>query len=442
MDSALLILILLVLLLVNTGMALSTFLFFGLFTYVLYRVVRNYSASLGETFQRSSIEGRESLSTIFMGYREIFTSRKSNYFINIFRKARTQNTSSNANAMWLQFIPKATAEIGLVIGAGGLVIYQAWQNSASGGLGIILLFLASASRLTPALIRIQGSFIYMKNYASAAIVTLEILEDLKTFVPRKITNQQTSISRSSSPIQIKIENLSFRFPDSATEVLNEISFEVEAGSISAIAGPSGSGKTTLVDLIIGIYSPNKGKILFKEVSSDSWKNSSEIKIAYVPQAPYLISGTMQENIAIGVDLKDIDVSLMELVIKICQLSDFFDKLPDGLNTQLGGISSRVSGGEKQRLALARALYSQPDLLIIDEGTSSLDAVSERNITDYLMSLSGEVTVLLIAHRLAAIRGAQTIYFLESGTLKGQGNFAELEQTVPGFAEQIKLMELR
>jgi ATP-binding cassette subfamily C protein len=440
-DSALLILILLILLLVNPVLAITTVLFFSSFAFIFYKLIQNYSTNLGLIFSNSAIKGRENLATIFMGYREIFSSRKSEFFLDAFRSSRFKNTSSNANAMWLQYIPKATAEIGLVIGASGIVVFQFWQNSASGGLGTILLFLASASRLTPALLRIQGSFIYLKNYSGAASETLALSKELEGLKLLTSLSKNSKIFQKSVPVQIELDRVSFQFSDSKIDVLNRVSMVIKAGSVTALAGPSGSGKTTLADLIIGLYSPSEGQISYRNYGSNEHRSSSDVRISYVPQSPFIIGGTLLENIAVGVEEHLVDQDLLDRVIESSHLTEFVKTLPDGLYANLSGIGSRVSGGEKQRIALARALYLQPELLVIDEGTSALDATSEKSITDFLISLSGKVTVILIAHRLPSIKGADDVYFLDSGAIKGHGSFTELQQDVPEFAEQVKFMEL-
>lgn len=440
-DIALLLLILLIVLLINPGMAITTVVFFGSLAILLNKFIQNYSANLGSVFQNSSIEGRQNISTLLMGYREIFTLRKADFFLNSFQKSRFKNTASNADSMWLQYIPKATAEIGLVIGAGGIVLFQVWQNSASGGLGMILLFLASASRLTPALMRIQGSFIYMKNYAAAANTTLKLVQDLSGLKLQQRTAKETENAQSLSPVKICLRHIGFRFPDSALQTLTDINIEIQAGSIAAFVGPSGSGKTTLVDLIIGIYQPVSGDLEYLDASGKEKKSLEEFNVSYVPQSPFLVPGTLIENIALGVNKDEVDFSLLHEAIRSSELQEVVERLPDGVETNLGGIGGRISGGEKQRIALARAFYSQPNLLVIDEGTSALDGASEKLVTNFLMSLSGKVTVIVIAHRLQAIKDADIIYFLESGRIKGQGKFEELQRQLPEFALQVKLMEL-
>lgn len=440
-DSALLFLIIAVIAVINPVMAVVTFLFFGLLAWFAYKGTKAYSVRIGKEFQESSIKVRESLTTILQGYREISSLKKSEFFLDVFKESRERNAISNSNSMWVQYVPKTSAEVGLVLGAAGLVVFQVLQNSASGGVGMLLVFLASASRMTPALIRIQGSLIGIQNYSASSSITLEVIEKLRDVkVNESITSSATEPDLQGA-VEVRLRDVAFRFPDSHTNILESLSMHIQPGKITAIAGPSGSGKTTLVDLAIGLYEPTQGVIQYKDITSPEWKNEPKMNVAYVPQTPYLFPGTLRENIALGFNKDEIDENLLLEVIQNSQLKEFLDGLPHGLDTDLSGISSRVSGGEKQRIALARALFSKPNLLILDESTSALDGKSEKLITDFISTLSGKVTVLVIAHRLASIKHADTVYFLKAGKLKGHGNFNQLIRDVPEFAEQVKLMEV-
>ena len=150
---------------------------------------------------------------------------------------------------------------------------------------------------------------------------------------------------------------------------------------------------------------------------------------------------MAENIAIGIPSELVNEAAIDFAIKTSGLTSVVNSLESGIETNIGGIASRLSGGEKQRIAIARALYINPKLLIIDEGTSALDAVTERYITDSIFSLSNRMTIVLIAHRLSSIKSADVIYFMDQGHILGKGKFEDLRQNLPEFAEQVKLMNL-
>ena len=161
----------------------------------------------------------------------------------------------------------------------------------------------------------------------------------------------------------------------------------------------------------------------------------------MPQNPFVIDGTLIENIAIGIPSESIDKAAIDLAINASGLKSVVDSLADGIGTNLGGLASRLSGGEKQRIAIARALYVKPKLLIIDEGTSALDGLTEQYITDSIFAMTNDMTIVLIAHRLSSIKNADVIYYMDKGLMKGSGGFDELRSKLPEFAEQVRLMNL-
>jgi ABC-type multidrug transport system fused ATPase/permease subunit len=287
--------------------------------------------------------------------------------------------------------------------------------------------------------RIQTGFLQVRNYQPGALIALNLKKDLAFNNENKHKKSTELISVQNAPT-VEFQNIYFRYPDSEIDAIREVSLMLPAGKVSAFAGASGSGKTTLVDLLLGIYAPTSGSI---QVSFDN-QNLSPTQLtgaAYVPQNPFIIEGTVLENIAIGIPADEIDHEAIQYAIKSAGLTQVINSLPEKLETQMGSLSGRLSGGEKQRIAIARALYARPKLLIIDEGTSALDGNTEKSVTDSFLSLAGDVTIVLIAHRLASIKHADIIFFMESGQVKGQGTFVELQKKLPEFAEQVKLMDL-
>lgn len=438
-DSALLLLILVTLIVVDPVTALFTFFFFGLIALLLHKVLGRLSSKYGEKFSTTAISGRNQISNLLHAYREIFVFSRMKFFNEKFQSTRLENAFSFGTSLWIQQLPKFIFEVALVIGAAGLVGYQAIQNSASGGLGVLLIFMASASRLTPALMRIQTGLLQVRNYQPGAIIALNLRKDL-VFNNQGSHKEQTNKQLLTVAPSIHFHNVNFKYPDSNVDAISNVSFAIPAGKVIAFAGASGSGKTTLVDLLLGIYTPTSGSITC-EFGGTTISPSVIQGAAYVPQNPFIIEGTLLENIAIGIPAEEIDLLAVEYAAKIAGLSTVVDALPEKLHTQMGSLSGRLSGGERQRIAIARALYIKPKLLIIDEGTSALDGSTEKSVTDSFLSLAGEVTILLIAHRLASIKHADVIYFMEAGQVLGQGNFAELQSTLPAFAEQVKLMDL-
>ena len=199
-----------------------------------------------------------------------------------------------------------------------------------------------------------------------------------------------------------MEGLGFQYPGTEQVVLQAVSFRVPKGAFVGIVGPSGAGKTTFVDILLGLLRPAKGCIRVDGV--DIWQDirAWQANIAYVPQTIYLIDGTIRENIALGMKPEDIDDEKVRRVLKMAELHDFVAAQPDGIEAMVGERGVRLSGGQRQRIGIARALYQEPEVLILDEATSSLDSATEESITHTILKLKGEITILSIAHRVSTL----------------------------------------
>ncbi len=440
-ELILLSLILTVLLLVNLQLALGSFFFFGGVAVIVGKVLGKYASRQGSIFSDTAMQGRNQVSAILLAYRELITLQRQETFLSGFEQNRKNNAESSASTFWMQQIPKTLAEITLVLGAGTLVAFQVWQNTANEGIGVLLLFLAAASRLTPSLMKLQGAFLYTKNYAAAGEITIKTLSELQNFKFAISANRPDYEIHKNGPAAIDLVGVEFRYPDGNESTVDGISFRIERGSISALAGSSGSGKTTLADLILGVFSPDAGEILFDSKPILSWKELNLGGLGYVPQSPFLLPGSLLENIALGVPREYIDMERILEVVRKCQLETFISNLPEGYETLVGNLGGRLSGGERQRIAIARALYPNPGVLVIDEGTSALDSQTEFEITKTLISLKGNTTVLLIAHRLASIKNVDEIFFISAGKLQAKGDFESLQKSSSQFAKQVNLMRL-
>ena len=209
----------------------------------------------------------------------------------------------------------------------------------------------------------------------------------------------------------------------------------------AITGSSGAGKTTLVDLLLGVHTPTSGDIYIAGVSPldafQKWPGAT----AYVPQETVIINGNIWENIVLGFDYDPEHEKYIREALKLSNLEEYVQSLPEGLFTKVGDRGHKLSGGQRQRLGIARALFTKPKLLVLDEATSSLDAQTESDITEAIKSLKGKTTIIMIAHRLSSVRNADQVIFMNNGKIESIGTFEEVRKEVSNFDKQANLMGL-
>jgi len=214
---------------------------------------------------------------------------------------------------------------------------------------------------------------------------------------------------------LDLQNVSFRYPGTRELILRELSIKIHKGESLGLIGTSGVGKTTFIDMLMGLFEPEEGKIfLDKEPLSDKVLNQWRSQIAYIPQQIFIIDDSLKKNVALGVPDDEIDMKKVELALKQSQLFSLLGQLPQGVETLLGERGIRLSGGQRQRVALARAFYHDRDVLIMDEATSALDNETEKEIVSEIQLLKGKKTLIVIAHRLSTIEHCDRILRLERG----------------------------
>ena len=237
--------------------------------------------------------------------------------------------------------------------------------------------------------------------------------------------------------EIILENLSFKFNNEERHILQNIYLNFKKGQSVGIIGETGSGKSTLIDILLGILKPTNGKYLIdgKNFDYDRSKNWHS-KIGYIPQELYLINDSIKKNIAFGIDDNLIDKEKLNEVIYLSRLKDFVEKLPNGIDTKVGERGIKISGGEKQRIAIARALYNNPEIIIMDEATSSLDVSTEKEFMKSIENLKNNSTLIIVAHRLSTIKKCNFIIHLSEGKIIDEGSFSELKSRNSDLISQI------
>ena len=224
---------------------------------------------------------------------------------------------------------------------------------------------------------------------------------------------------------IKLQEVTYTYPDAKQPALNKFNIEINKGDTIGFVGASGAGKSTLMDIILGLLEPTSGKLLINEKNAFDDIANWQRHIGFVPQQIFVIDDTIRRNIAFAIADNEIDNTRINTVLKLTQLEQFVESLPNGLDTILGEHGTRLSGGQRQRIAIARALYRDPDVLVFDEATSALDNLTELEITRAIETLAGSKTILIVAHRLSTIRTCNKILFMKEGKIRAIGTYEEL-----------------
>lgn len=420
--------------------ATSTAVIFGSLAYILYRNMNNDMKKLGERQTTLGIESSQRIYEAVTSYRELLVRDRRGYYASKIGGIRLDLANGQAKMSFLSGLSKYILEIALVITALLLASYQFSSTTAFRAIATLTVFVAASTRILPAIIRLQQGFLGIKVSLAQAKPTLDLIEEFASVIPENLEIKTISRDHKDFKGSVKVSEVCFEY-ETKIEVLNNISLSADPGDFIAIVGGSGAGKTTLVDVILGALEQKSGTV---EISGKSPKlafSNWPGAVAYVPQDSPVINGTIRENLGLGYPLSDVEDLHCWKSLKIARLDEFVATLPNKLDTYVGDRGTRLSGGQRQRLGIARALLTNPKLLILDEATSSLDALTESEISQSLRSFKGKITLLVIAHRLSTVVEADKIYFLEKGVVRGVGNFSELKQKLPEFLAQAELMGL-
>jgi len=443
-DFALLAVLLVGLIVVSTTMTLILLVTLILAATVLHLAVKNKNKKAEILKARYMVDSSQKIFEAVGSYRELLLRGKRQHYAEVVGAARMSQADATANVTYLTNINKYILEASVLLITLLIAGIQFLLSNALRSVATLTLFFAAISRIAPAVFRIQQNLLNIKGALGGAKPTLDLINSLQ--LSTNLLNNENDIEIVSIVHQgftgtLDIKDLHFKYPGSEKYAVQGVSLQLISGKQVAVVGPSGAGKSTFVDLLIGLYHPSSGSVQINNLDAidaiERWPGA----IGYVPQEIQLVSGSIVENVLLG--FKDNIENRKHVVnaLKKAELNEYLDANEIISDLNIGDDGGKLSGGQRQRIGIARALLTNPKILVMDEATSSLDAQTEDNIAKAINRAKENSLVIVVAHRLATVRRADLVIYLENGQVKAQGSFDEVRKLVPDFDSQAQLMGL-
>ena len=418
--------------------ALGMGLYFAVVGWLLTRYIRRPASRLGWTLVTTGERSNTAALQGLENYKDVKIRGNDSAFMNEYRDARVEAAAATRHKMMLTMMPRYVLEVAFVLGIAGLIALTFLNGQGDSAFGSLALLAMAGFRVLPSLTAIMATSNEIRASWPAFERTVSEVKDAQPV----LRSADLPYDRLPFDQQIDVRSATFSYEGAAAPVLKDIDLSIPAGQSFAFVGGSGAGKTTLVDLIIGFHHAQDGGVFVDghelEPNPRGWWDN----VGFVPQSVTVVNGTVLQNILLDLDAADsADRAQVEKVLRDAQLGDWLDSLDDGLDTVIGEGAVGVSGGQRQRLGIARALYRNPKLLVLDEATSALDNVTEKKVTEVIESLKGKITVIVVAHRLSTVKHCDQIVLMNQGRIIGQGTFRGLQETSEEFRELVRLGDL-
>ena len=399
---------------VNFTMALMMGLLIGICVGLVLLISKKRIIKLGKEEMIYSTETIKWMMQGIGGVKEVKLLGKESFFEKKYERYDRMSSDRIRKQQFLTQIPRLFTETICIVGIMIWIMFNQWMgNDLVSMLPMISVFVVAAFRLLPSVGKINA-LLAEYNFYKPKIDS--IYNEISSWESK--TDERTVAGSIPFDEKIEVKDLSFKYKGGNDFVLNDVSLVISKGESVGIVGKSGAGKSTLVDLIMGLLESDRGKVCSDGHPVNDNLNSWYSMIGYVPQNIYLSDDSIRNNIAFGIDEEIIDDKKINDALVKAQLGEFITMLPNGLDTVVGDRGVRLSGGQRQRIAIARALYNDPELLILDEATSALDNETESAVMDAIEHLHGQVTMLIIAHRMSTIEKCDSVYKItDKGTVE-------------------------
>lgn len=426
---------------------LGLVIYFSIAAAAFHRIARPKASAAGAVMTEAYLQGYKTALGALSALKEIALRRDQTFFVSRYREAQLEGARASRLANFIGGLPRYLLEVLFIIAIGLVVLIGSGSGSGGKGtIGLLALFVAAGFRLLPAISALLGNLANIRVGAESLrlVYAEQFAEPLVEVGGGALLGASASTTTGgiAEPkrmcSELKLEHVSFRYPSGHVNALTDVDLTVPRGAILAVTGGSGAGKTTLVDVMLGLYRPTEGRIMVdnRDIRENiaGWQN----QLGYVAQDVVLLDTSLAENVAFDEAAEVIDRDRIWSALEQAQLADFVRGLPDGLNTPLGERGARMSGGQRQRVGIARALYRNCSVLFLDEATSALDNETESRVTRALAGLHGNVTTIVVAHRLSTVQHADQIAFLKGGKLEGAGSFEDLRRISLDFERLVQL----
>jgi ABC-type multidrug transport system fused ATPase/permease subunit len=422
-----------VLILTDMKLALTSVGTIGIFYGLVIKLNYKFLTRIGQERLKANELRYVAVSEAFGAAKEIKVKGLEQTYVKKFSDAAILFAKNQASSQILAQLPRYALE---AIAFGGMVLIVLYLISSTGSftdiLPIIALYAFVGYRLIPALQSIYACITQLR-FVTPALDSLT--DDLKNLKPCKVYQDKKTLLIKND---IVLKNIHYNYPKMSKTALKNINIKIPAKTTIGLVGPTGCGKTTLVDLILGLLKSQKGTLevdgqIIEENNLRAWQKS----IGYVPQNIYLADDTVSANIAFGINKKDIDQEAVEKASKTANLHNFIiNDSPKQYQTIVGERGVRLSGGQRQRIGIARALYHRPQLLILDEATSSLDNLTEQIVMEAINNISKTITIIMVAHRINTVKKCDIIFQLDKGEVVGQGDYKKFIEGNESFRNNL------
>ena len=405
-------------LVVDFKTSMSLIIFFLFFTFIYYFFTKKLIFNYGLIRQQSTAKQLKNLQEIFGSIKDIKLKKSENFFKNFFVKYMRMFVKAAYISNTFNEAPRFLIELFFLIILTIIIMINISETEGVDTiLPLLVVYLAAGLRLLPGFVKLNGYLqLVESNKASLNLIYKELKAKEKEFRINNDNDKDRENNLDKFTLgDITFQDISFSFGEKM--IFKDFNLEIKKNSILGITGKSGSGKSTLINLLLGLLEPKKGKILLNGLDTKNFLSDWQKRLGYVSQNIFLLDASLKQNIAFGVDEEKIDYHQLNKVIKYANLNDLVENLNDGVDTNIGEKGSKISGGQIQRIAIARELYRNPSILILDEATTGLDHNNEKKIFDSIKELKNKMTVVIVSHNKDTIKICDNLLDLDKKQIK-------------------------